>query len=99
METAARFPAARPTVCQYYFFLGLEAIIDVVEQKELRNADPEELGLSNLELHLWYFETCLEVPLPDNLNQYLEKFDFADRHEFERMMMYQFIHWSDSQAC
>ncbi|MEM7069056.1 MAG: TfuA-like protein [Pseudomonadota bacterium] len=72
-------------------------VLDSVNRTGLQNTDPESLGLNNIQLQLWFFETCMETPMPDDIEHYLQKNDFSDRREFETMMLYQFIHWSEKQ--
>ena len=72
-------------------------ILEIGEQTGLLNATPEDLGTSKIGLQMWYFETLLEIPMPDDLDYFLDKNDFLDRNEFERVMVLQFICWREQQ--
>ena len=72
-------------------------ILEIGEQTGLLNATPEDLGTSKIGLQMWYFETLLEIPMPDDFDYFLDKNDFLDRNEFERVMVLQFICWREQQ--
>lgn len=74
-----------------------DGMLKSVNRTGLQRLSADELGLSSIELQLWYFETLLEIPLPDDLDYFLDKHDFMDRREFEKVMVCRFIHWQDEQ--
>lgn len=74
-----------------------EAVQSTLERSGLQTATADELGLNKIELQVWFFETLMGVPLPDDLDYLLDKNDFSSRREFEAMMVCQYVWWLDHQ--
>jgi len=54
---------------------------------------PAQAGAHALELRLWFFETRLRRPAPDDIDRFLEEAGYPDRESFDRMLAREYIFW------
>jgi len=53
--------------------------------------DVSDLDIGPIELKVWYFEQLLRIPVPENLEQYIEDMGFDSIEAFERTMTRQYL--------
>ncbi|SLN71802.1 TfuA-like protein [Roseovarius albus] len=66
-----------------------------LEESGFRNPALNDLGLSPATILFWFFEDLNRSSVPDDLDDYLYRNDFADRLEFEQMMARAFVLWQN----
>ncbi len=66
-----------------------------LDRAGIHNPTPDDLDLNPATLLIWYFEDLNGQAVPDDLDAYLLRHDFADRAECEQMMARAFVLWQD----
>ena len=66
---------------------------DRIRQAGFDMPTPDDLGLSNVRLLMWYFETFRGHSVPQDMDVFLHDHGFASREEFEQMMARQYLLW------
>ncbi|MEO0773803.1 MAG: TfuA-like protein [Pseudomonadota bacterium] len=59
---------------------------------------PADTGLSGIALLMWYFESFRGEPVPQDMDHFLQAFDYPTRDAFEEMMARQYLLWQDQLA-
>jgi hypothetical protein len=54
---------------------------------------PLDIGMHPTALLIWYFEAFRQEAVPDDMDEFLYRNDFADRTAFEQMMARQYVLW------
>ena len=57
---------------------------------------PSDLGMTDIQLVVWYFEVHLGQELPHDLNGYIAKLGFPDIDYFHRFLTREFLYASSS---
>ncbi|MES0809142.1 TfuA-like protein [Roseibium sp. SCPC15] len=55
-------------------------------QPDSRATNGQDSVAASAGLRLWYFESCLKVPLPENMDEHLRKIDIEDQGKFDSMV-------------
>ena len=66
---------------------------DRIRQAGFDMPTPDDLGLSQVRLLMWYFETFRGRAAPQDMDVFLHDHGFASRAEFEQMMARQYLLW------
>jgi hypothetical protein len=58
----------------------------------LEEPQPEDVGVTPLQVRVWYFEHRLKLPLPDDLGAYVRAAGFASAVDFDRALLREYLY-------
>jgi hypothetical protein len=65
---------------------------EALVQLGLEEPQPEDVGVTPLQVRLWYFEHRLKLPMPDDLAAYARELGFASTVDFDRALLREYLY-------